>query len=207
MALTSKLPDSYDDLDDDKKRKAEAVLQSLNNGVGLRDACRAADLADVTFYRWRKKYPWIQEAMEIIAEARVHVVEDTLYKTALGYEYEESKTTIEGQRTATGTKVGRFKQREERKRVVVEPNLTAIIFILKNRSNGKWRSDHHLKIDVNDNTNRDGAPIDLRERIRNMPTEQLRKIREMGALLIEASDDASDATIETKAIAADDTGE
>lgn len=98
-----------------------------------------------TLYRWIKKYPDIYEALKAGKEVADRKVENAMYKSALGYEYEEVKTYIE---EVDGVK----KRRKEVTTKYLPPNTTAQIFWLKNRKPSEWRDkqniEHSGNIDV-----------------------------------------------------------
>jgi hypothetical protein len=125
MGLTTKLPDNYDDLEAAKKVKVENVLVNLHNGMTLTDACNNASLSHITFYRYRQRFAWLEDAYNVVLEARTQVVEDKLFVSCTGYDY---KTTVrkvarqgEGEDARTTTNV-------EEKMTHVPPNPSAIMF-------------------------------------------------------------------------------
>lgn len=81
-----------------------------------------------TLYEWKKKYESINLALRRGKEVVDRMVENALLKSALGYDYEET----EYYETKRGTT----------KRTYVKhmpPNVTAIIYWLKNRKPAEWR--------------------------------------------------------------------
>lgn len=102
---------------------------------GLTDEQIASNMgiAAGTLYEWKKKYHEIDEALKR-GKAPVDIkVENALLKRALGYEYEETKTIVE--MTPNGEK----KQRIERNKKIMAPDVGAISFWLKNRLPEKYR--------------------------------------------------------------------
>ena len=98
-----------------------------------------------TLYDWINKFPNISHALKKGKEVADFEVENALYKSAIGYEYEEVKTHIED----SG---GGQKKRIEKTKKHVAPNVTAQIFWLKNRKSTEWRDkqniEHSGNIDV-----------------------------------------------------------
>ena len=98
-----------------------------------------------TLYTWMKEYSEINEAIKKGKEVADFEVENAMYKSALGYEYEEVKTYIE---EVDGVK----KRRKEVTTKYLPPNTTAQIFWLKNRKSAEWRDkqniEHSGNIDV-----------------------------------------------------------
>lgn len=85
-----------------------------------------------TLYEWKKKYPEINDALKSGKEVIDIKVENALLKAALGYEEEEVKRFIQqvdGKRTEKIEKTKRH----------YPPNVTALIFWLKNRKPEFWR--------------------------------------------------------------------
>ena len=86
-----------------------------------------------TLYEWKKRYPEISEALKESKEIADRHVENSLYKMALGFEYEEQTVTNKGEIVT----VKRYQT----------PNTTAIIFWLKNRKYVEWRDKQENKDD------------------------------------------------------------
>ena|SRR5699024_335233 len=110
--------------------------EQIAHNVGIRPS---------TFYEWINKFPEISEAIKKGKEVADFEVENAMFKSALGYEYEEVKTYIED----SG---GGQKKRIEKTKKHVAPNVTAQIFWLKNRKSAEWRDkqniEHSGNIDV-----------------------------------------------------------
>ena len=91
-------------------------------------------IAVKTLYRWRDKYSLICQALKEGKEVVDRMVENALFKRALGYEYEEI-TYESGKETKRVTKQ-------------VVPDTTAQIFWLKNRKPTSWRDMKHVDANV-----------------------------------------------------------
>lgn len=106
---------------------------------GLTETEIAAELKinPSTLTRWKQKYPDIVQALNESRNFVDSLVEDSLLKRALGYEYEEAKMVA--------TQDGKTRRVEKTKRAV-PPDVTAQIFWLKNRQPDKWRDkrEHEL---------------------------------------------------------------
>lgn len=89
-------------------------------------------IAKSTFYDWINKHSDISDALKRGQEQMIVHVENALFKRAIGYEYTEKKVRVQENHLGTNT------IREQIVKEVV-PDVGAQIFILKNRSNGKWR--------------------------------------------------------------------
>lgn len=65
-----------------KRKKVNAVLKSLQNGSTYEDACKAADVGVMTFWRWRRANKRLAQLCLQVTESRVTIVEDALFKAA-----------------------------------------------------------------------------------------------------------------------------
>lgn len=90
-------------------------------------------IAPRTLYDWKKKHPQIAEALKHGKDIVDIQVENALFKRAMGYEYEEIKTSVETMAD------GETKQKVERTKKQVAADVTAQIFWLKNRKPEAWR--------------------------------------------------------------------
>lgn len=103
-------------------------------------------------YEWEKRHPDILDAIKKGRQPVVVELEDALYKAGLGYDYEE---TIEEMYEEDGV------QRKHMRRVKrhAPPNVTALIFSLKNLKKQKFKD----------------KPIDETERADDLLLETLRR--------------------------------
>jgi len=101
-----------------------------------------------SFQDYKNKY---SELLDAIKKGRQHcnyVVEDSLFKRAIGYEYEETKTIFDpsgaGKNQPTITKIEKTKK-------FIPPDVTAQIFYLKNcwKEKYKDRQDVHHSGEMN----------------------------------------------------------
>lgn len=90
-----------------------------------------------TFYQYKKLHPELQQALDEGYRTSLEKVEAALFKSALGYSYDE--VTLERDRDG---------EMVETKRVTkeVQPNVSAIMNILKNKRTTEWNVAD--KIDV-----------------------------------------------------------
>lgn len=108
---------------------------------GLIDEQIAANIGitTTTLYDWKKKYADFSDALKKGKETSDYEVENALYKSATGYEYEERK---EVQEVVDGV----MRKRVEITRKQFPPNATSAIFWLKNRKPDKWRNKQGIEI-------------------------------------------------------------
>jgi hypothetical protein len=92
-------------------------------------------VAESTFHRWKHEHPKFQESIKLAKEHADKSVERSLYRKALGYEFESEKVFCsEGQIIRAAT------------REFVPPSDTAMIFWLKNRKPAEWRDKSEVEI-------------------------------------------------------------
>lgn len=108
---------------------------------GLSDEQIAHNMGIVpkTLYEWMNKYSDISKAIKKGKEVSDFEVENALYKRALGYEVEETKTYMKDNGNGTQTK------HIERTKKHVAGDTTAMIFWLKNRKRNDWNENYHLE--------------------------------------------------------------
>lgn len=85
-----------------------------------------------TLSEWKRKFSDISDALKRGKEVVDYEVENALYRRALGYEYEETQTTIEETPSGTRRKVIKIKKH-------MPPDTTAIAIWINNRMPQKWR--------------------------------------------------------------------
>lgn len=88
-----------------------------------------------TFYKWKKAYPPIAEALKRGAETTGKHVEQALLKRALGYDHEEITRELSIDSVTGEQKVKSIKIVTKH----VMPNISAQLFWLKNRQPENWR--------------------------------------------------------------------
>ena len=115
----------------------------------------AFGIAKSTLQEWEKNYPELSVALKIGKSEADTQVERSLFKRAMGYEYEEVKTVNNGERVEKTVKQ-------------VAPDVTAQIFWLKNRKPEEWRDKVHQEV-----TGKDGGPMETV--IRDMPDDEIEK--------------------------------
>lgn len=85
-----------------------------------------------TLSNWKNKYIAINSSLKKGKEVTDFKVENALYKRALGYEYEETETYFEEVE-------GKQKKRVKKIKKQALPDVTAMIYWLKNRQPDDWR--------------------------------------------------------------------
>jgi hypothetical protein len=119
------------------------------NGLTEEDICKNLDVSIAAFSNYKLEYMELKESLKRNKEEADVIVENSLYKRALGYAYEEvtreqKLDPVTGENILVVTKV-------VTKEVV--PDTTAQIFWLKNRKPKEWRDrqehEHSGNVGVN----------------------------------------------------------
>lgn len=130
------------------------VLRGWARSLTDADIAKNIGITPQQLINWKKKYPKFREALKEGREVVDTKVENALLKAALGYETTEY--IIDG-----GKKKAVKKQ--------VPPNVTAMIFWLKNRKYNEWRDKREYTVEGDIKTNNPYA---------GLTTEELRKLAE-----------------------------
>lgn len=116
-------------------KKLLAVAKSLQNGSSISAACEGAKMSRATLWYWRKDEK-VNALIQKLIDSQIQIVEDALFKRAIGYRYEEE--TKEREISASDKKVVKVTTKE------VAPDVTAQIFFLTNRAPERWRDRRAL---------------------------------------------------------------
>lgn len=85
-----------------------------------------------TFREWKKKFPALSAVLKKSKDVVDRQVENALFKSAIGFEYEEETVTNAGDVVAV--------------RKYSKPNTTAQIFWLKNRKRNQWTDKSEVDV-------------------------------------------------------------
>ena len=119
------------------------VEQYARQGMIEREIALKLGVSVETFEQNKKRYPVFLESLKAGKEIVDREVEHALYKRALGYEYEEEKTTTTEGPAGVTTITSKTTK-------VMAPDVTAMIFWLKNRKPAEWRDAIRLEtVDIN----------------------------------------------------------
>lgn len=111
-------------------RRDGLKMQQIADNIGIKRQ---------TLYDWCTKYKDISDALKKGTEVSNYEVENSMYKSAIGFFVTEQDQTEVKSVGADG--IERTTTTKHQRRRYVPPNLGAMIFILKNRLPEKWR-DH-----------------------------------------------------------------
>ena len=99
------------------------------DGLTNEDIANNIGITTSTLYLWKNKYSEFSDALKKGKEVADIIVENALYKRAVGYVAEDTKIKIE-----SGEETERIITKKD-----VPPDVTAIIYWLKNRKPDKWK--------------------------------------------------------------------
>jgi len=115
-----------------------------------KDICEALGVSIPTFYKWKAIKTELLDTLKVNKAIADLTVENSLYKRATGYTYEETSREI---KTDKNDKII-FKHVKKTEKIVI-PDTTAQIFWLKNRKMNEWRDTKNLE-----HSGPDGGPIE-----------------------------------------------
>lgn len=150
------------------------IREMARNGNTETEIIKYLKISRNTFYKYKKTKPELNQALLEGYTYSLQAVEAALYKSALGYEYDE----ITKERDKTGALVITKTVKKE-----VQPNVSACMNILTNRLPGKWQNQS--KIDVSGKIEQENKAFDL------LPSEDVSKLAKtlLGKDLESDSDD------------------
>lgn len=120
-------------------KNTEKIKEWSSKGLTDRELSQKMGIAYSTLRVWRDKYPEIEEALaegKAVADGNV---ERSLYARAIGYSYKEIRTTKQGGKTKTET----WERHSP-------PDVTAMIYWLKNRKPYEWRDRREHDVTENE---------------------------------------------------------
>ena len=131
-------PSKYDENLHPKLAKAYAM-------AGLTEAqmAKEMDIAISTLSLWKNDHQSFSDALKQGKEEPDARVEKSLYRQALGYEYDAQKPMVVSDGSQVGSHIEIAKYRER-----VAPSVTAQIFWLKNRRPDRWREKQEIQVET-----------------------------------------------------------
>lgn len=123
----------------------DSLIEDIKQGLCFKDAAENNGVSERQFYEWRGKSEKFREettAARIEGKRRVvNVLENSLFRVAMGYEYEERKEVtrlLKNGTTETTTEVTK-KQ--------LPPNVTALVFSLCNLAPERWKNLRNVEVE------------------------------------------------------------
>jgi hypothetical protein len=118
------------------KDKLDSIQGWARDGLTLQEIADNLGIALSTLCNYKNSYPELNEALKKGVDESLYTVENALFKSAIGYYYTEEEIN---------KKTGQI----ETVRKYSKPNMTACIFYLKNKGNGKWKDKQEHDVNAN----------------------------------------------------------
>ena len=115
------------------KPKLDVIEGWARNGLTLEDIAHNLGIAKTSLITYKKKHKELADAIECGKEVADIRVENALYKRAVGF------TQTEKRYIKCKNEDGSDEVREVEEEITYQPDVTAIIYWLKNRKPDKWR--------------------------------------------------------------------
>ncbi|MDB5056120.1 MAG: transposase [Bacilli bacterium] len=116
------------------------IQEWFENGVPMDKIYKNLSIAPATWYEYVDKHPVLAELVKWGRAFTNISVENSLFRSATGYEYEEIKTVVEEDKN------GKKRTRIEKVKRHMPPNPTAMVFWLKNRVPTDWNDRREIVV-------------------------------------------------------------
>jgi len=128
------------------KENLPLLEQMLSDRCTEASFCKSIGIGVSTFERYKKEKKELQEAIKRGKSVVVQAIESALYKSAVGFEYEETRIETELDKK-TGKPKGSSKITKIKKQQ--PPQGWAVCFALKNLAPDKWKETNYIEGNVN----------------------------------------------------------
>ena len=120
----------------------EEVKEWAKEGLTDYEISKRLGIGTTTLYEWKNKHPKFKEALKKSKKQADFKVEDSLFKRANGYKYDEvTQELVEDPRTGElELKPVKVVTKE------VKPDPTSMIFWLKNRKPAEWKDKKNIDV-------------------------------------------------------------
>jgi transcriptional regulator with XRE-family HTH domain len=129
------------------KEIPDQVKKWCNEGLTEKQIAKKIGISVTSFEEWKNKYPELVLSLKEGKKKPDEEVENSLYKRAIGYDYEEITTVVKNTGVNQTTEIHKTKKQ-------ITPDVTAQIFWLKNRMPEKWRDKQTTEL-----TGKDGKDL------------------------------------------------
>jgi hypothetical protein len=116
------------------------IQEWFENGIPMDQIYKNLSIAPATWYEYVDKHPVLAELVKWGRAVTNISVENSLFKAATGYEYDEIKTVVEEDKN------GKKRTRIEKVKRHMPPNPTAMVFWLKNRVPTDWNDRREIVV-------------------------------------------------------------
>lgn len=120
--------------------KLATITAWSRDGLDDYQIAKNLGVAVSTFSKYKTEFPELKDALKIGRVDALAHVENSQFKAACGYDYEETKVVYDVDDKGKPSKVSKVEKMKKH----VKPDIGAGCFILVNRSNGKWRHVQHI---------------------------------------------------------------
>lgn len=155
------------------KENAATIVDMLRSDTyTINEVCAAVHICKYTFYNWQKLHPefaeMVESARKELNERMVLGAKRSLLRKITGYDTTETRVTMipSGKLDASGKAIAKVKS-ETRITRHIEPDITAIIFVLTNLDPEHWKNRKDVKV-----SGKDEPPHPVKE----MSDEELERI-------------------------------
>jgi type III secretory pathway lipoprotein EscJ len=104
------------------KRLSE-IKELVSKAVPQVEIAKILGMSEKTMYKLKNRHPKMNQAFVFGNDDLKYTLIDTLIKKAVGYEYEETQTTIEETKTGTKKKIVKYKKK-------AQPDMNAVRYLL-----------------------------------------------------------------------------
>lgn len=143
------------------KEQLDNIEEMARCGNSETEIIKYLRISRQTFYKFKREHKELEEALANGYRTSLKKVEAALYKAAIGYEYEE----ITKERDRNGNMIETKRVKKE-----VQPNVSAIMNILKNKKGDEWNAVE--KIDIS-------GKIANTSEFPELPSEKLSELAKM----------------------------
>lgn len=147
------------------------------DGLTEKQIAQNMGISEATINVWKNRFPEFLESLREGKEVIDRQVENALLRRALGFEYEETKSTVE----EGGS--GQNKRKVEKTKRVIPPDTLAAKWWLMNRKPAEWRDQQHTEV---------SGAIDVRNQYQKMSDAELKELARKYDNILEEEEDAEE---------------
>jgi predicted transcriptional regulator len=123
--MKGKMPDYYEKWQEQNilDQKINEIQDMVSKNYTQKNIAKILGMSEKTLISLKKKYPKLDHAFIFGNDELKYQLMDTMFKKAMGYEYEETQTTIEETKTGTKKKIVKYKKK-------AQPDMNAARYLL-----------------------------------------------------------------------------
>ena len=104
-------------------KRLNEIKELISKGVPQVEIAKILGMSEKTMYKLKNRHPKMNQAFVFGNDDLKYTLIDTLIKKAVGYEYEETQTTIEETKIGTKKKIVKYKKK-------AQPDMNAVRYLL-----------------------------------------------------------------------------